>query len=61
MTAQPLHPTGRPMWSPDPIRQRLGNYPIEDVFSLPDDAPRVQLRDGVQTFENRLRVRDIAP
>jgi len=35
------------MWSPNPIRQRLANYFIEDVLNLPDDAPRVELRDGV--------------
>jgi Uma2 family endonuclease len=44
MTAEP---TGRVVWSPDPIRQRLANYSIEDVLNLPDDAPRVELRDGV--------------
>ncbi len=32
---------------PDPARQRLANYTIEDVLALPDDAPRVELRDGV--------------
>jgi Uma2 family endonuclease len=47
MTAQPLDSAGRPMWSPDPIRQRLASYTVEDVLSLPDDAPRVELRDGV--------------
>ncbi|MEV4758101.1 Uma2 family endonuclease [Micromonospora sp. NPDC049559] len=47
MTAQPLGPAGRPLWSPDPVRQRLGNYTVEDVLALPDDAPRVELRDGV--------------
>jgi Uma2 family endonuclease len=35
------------MWSPDPARQRLASYSIEDVLALPDDAPRVELRDGV--------------
>jgi Uma2 family endonuclease len=44
MTAQP---TGHVMWSPDPIRQRLADHLIEDVLNLPDDAPRVELRDGV--------------
>jgi Uma2 family endonuclease len=44
MTAEP---TGHVMWSPDPIRQRLANYILEDVLLLPDDAPRVELRDGV--------------
>lgn len=32
---------------PDLRRQRLANYTIEDVLALPDDAPRVELRDGV--------------
>jgi Uma2 family endonuclease len=44
MTAQPA---GHIPWSPDPIRQRLANHFIEDVLNLPDDAPRVELRDGV--------------
>jgi len=44
MTAEP---TGHVMWSPDPIRQRLAGYTIEDVLGLPSDAPRVELRDGV--------------
>jgi Uma2 family endonuclease len=35
------------MWSPDPVRQRLAAYTIEDVLALPGDAPRVELRDGV--------------
>ncbi|WP_030441666.1 Uma2 family endonuclease [Actinoplanes subtropicus] len=44
MTAEP---TGHVMWSPNPLRQRLANYFLEDVLNLPDDAPRVELRDGV--------------
>jgi Uma2 family endonuclease len=44
MTAQP---TGHAMWSPDPIRQRLAAHTLEDVLKLPEDAPRVELRDGV--------------
>jgi len=44
MTAQP---TGHVMWAPDPIKQRLAIYTIEDVLSLPSDAPRVELNDGV--------------
>jgi Uma2 family endonuclease len=39
--------TGHVMWSPNPIKQRLGAYTIEDALLLPDDAPRVELRDGV--------------
>jgi Uma2 family endonuclease len=46
MTAQPT--SRRPgWWSPDPQRQRLANHTVEDVLALPDDAPRVELRDGV--------------
>lgn len=44
MTAEPA---GHVMWTPDPIRQRAANYTIEDVLELPDDAPRVELSDGV--------------
>jgi Uma2 family endonuclease len=44
MTAEP---TGHVMWTPNPIKQRLAVHTIEDVLSLPDDAPRVELRDGV--------------
>ncbi|MFF5174285.1 Uma2 family endonuclease [Micromonospora sp. NPDC000089] len=47
MTAQPIDPAAHGMWSPDPVRQRLANHTIEDVLALPDDAPRVELRDGV--------------
>ncbi|GIJ25862.1 hypothetical protein Vqi01_10240 [Micromonospora qiuiae] len=47
MTAQPIEPDASGMWSPDPVRQRLASYTIEDVLALPDDAPRVELRDGV--------------
>ena len=44
MTAEP---TGHVMWSPDPVRQRLAAFNVEDVLDLPPDAPRVELRDGV--------------
>ncbi|MCM4077106.1 Uma2 family endonuclease [Paractinoplanes hotanensis] len=44
MTAEPA---GHVMWSPNPLRQRLADYTMEDVLGLPDDAPRVELRDGV--------------
>ena len=44
MTAEPA---GHVMWTPDPIRQRAANYTVEDVLELPDDAPRVELSDGV--------------
>jgi Uma2 family endonuclease len=44
MTAEP---TGHVMWAPDPTRQRSKGHTLEDVFALPDDAPRVELLDGV--------------
>ena len=44
MSAEPV---GHVMWSPDPVKQRLAVYTLEDVLLLPDDAPRVELRDGV--------------
>lgn len=47
VTAQPVDPASRRPWSPDPVRQRLANHTIEDILALPDDAPRVELRDGV--------------
>ena len=54
MSAQSIERTGQDGWSgegrwpgPDRSRQRLANYTIEDVLDLPDDAPRVELRDGV--------------
>lgn len=59
MSAPPVQLRGRRRWSPDPVRQRLGSYTIEDVLALPDDAPRVELRDGVMivvpvpTFEHQ--------
>jgi Uma2 family endonuclease len=44
MTAEP---SGHVMWTPDPIRQRAATYTVLDVLDLPDDAPRVELNDGV--------------
>jgi Uma2 family endonuclease len=44
MTAQPL---GETTWTPDPVKQKRASYTVEDVFNLPDDAPRVELLDGV--------------
>jgi hypothetical protein len=66
VTAQP---TGHAMWSPDPIRQRLAAHTVEDVLKLPEDAPRVELRDGLMVvvpspkapFDIRLPIRDITP
>lgn len=39
-------PTVPPPWQPDPVRQKLANFTIEDVLDLPSDAPRVELVDG---------------
>jgi Uma2 family endonuclease len=49
LTGVSAQPTPNPVsaWAPDPQRQRLGTYTVEDVIGLPDDAPRVELRDGV--------------
>ncbi|MFI5932778.1 Uma2 family endonuclease [Actinoplanes sp. NPDC051494] len=44
MTAEPTTPV---MWTPDPVRQRTAGHFLEDVLNLPDDAPRVELLDGV--------------
>jgi Uma2 family endonuclease len=35
------------MWQPDPVRQTHADYTVEDVLNLPEDAPRVELVDGV--------------
>ena len=44
MSAEPM---GVFAWTPDPLKQRLAGYTVEDVFSLPDGAPRVEISDGV--------------
>ncbi|NJC65290.1 Uma2 family endonuclease [Planosporangium flavigriseum] len=46
MSAEPIDRGARP-WSPDPVRQRMADFTIEDVLAIPDDAPRVELVDGV--------------
>jgi Uma2 family endonuclease len=46
MTAEPI---GEFDWSPDPWKQRMAGYTVEDVLDLPDNAPRVELTDGVLT------------
>jgi Uma2 family endonuclease len=46
MSAEPIDPGARE-WFPDPVRQRLAAFTIEDVLAAPDDAPRVELVDGV--------------
>ncbi|MFG1900562.1 Uma2 family endonuclease [Micromonospora carbonacea] len=46
MSAEPI-PTPPGPWCPDPIRQQRADYTLEDLPHLPDDAPRVELVDGV--------------
>ncbi|MGC4805886.1 Uma2 family endonuclease [Micromonospora sp. DT233] len=46
MSAGPIATPPGP-WRPDPVRQQRADYTIEDLFKLPDDAPRVELVDGV--------------
>lgn len=47
MSAEPVSAYYPQPWLPDATRQRMGNLTIEDVLALPQDAPRVELRDGV--------------
>lgn len=47
MSAQAVPPAPQRWPGPELHRQRLANYTVEDVLSLPDDAPRVELSDGV--------------
>ena len=58
MSAQPT--SGGPLYAgPNPDRQRMASYTTADVLALPEDAPRVELRDGVMimvpspTFEHQ--------
>jgi Uma2 family endonuclease len=44
MTAEPT--AGDVMWAPDPVRQRARAHSFEDLFNLPEHAPRVELHDG---------------
>ncbi|MEW2377856.1 Uma2 family endonuclease [Micromonospora sp. NPDC047812] len=46
MSAEPTATPPGP-WCPDPIRQQRADYTLEDLLHLPDDAPRVELVDGV--------------
>ncbi|WP_406078912.1 Uma2 family endonuclease [Micromonospora sp. NBC_00858] len=46
MSAEPI-PTPPGPWCPDPMRQQRADYTVEDLLNLPDDAPRVELVDGV--------------
>src|SRR5262245_62363831 len=45
MSAQPIRFDAP--WSPDPMRQRLADYTVEDVLHLPERSPRIELVDGV--------------
>jgi Uma2 family endonuclease len=48
MTAQPTESWGvHHGWTPEDARQRAADYTVEDILSLPDDAPRIELKDGV--------------
>ncbi len=47
MSAQPIEREQSGAWCPDPARQRLADYTLEDVLNLPPDAPRVELVNGV--------------
>ncbi|MET7878950.1 Uma2 family endonuclease [Micromonospora sp. DT68] len=46
MRAEPV-PTSPGPWCPDLMRQQLADYTVEDLLELPDDAPRVELVDGI--------------
>jgi Uma2 family endonuclease len=46
VSAEPT-PDAFERWRPDPDRQQRADYTVEDVVNLPDDAPRVELLDGV--------------
>ncbi|WP_229400113.1 Uma2 family endonuclease [Micromonospora okii] len=46
MSAEPIATPPGP-WCPDPIRQQRADYTLDDLLTLPDDAPRVELVDGV--------------
>ncbi|WP_255368277.1 Uma2 family endonuclease [Micromonospora sp. WMMB235] len=46
MSAEPIPASPGP-WCPDPMRQQRADYTLEDLLTLPDDAPRVELVDGV--------------
>lgn len=47
MSAEPIADDMPGPWQPDPVRQRLADYTLEDLLNLPPDAPRVELVDGV--------------
>jgi Uma2 family endonuclease len=47
MSVAAISPTTSRWSGPDLRRQLLANHTVEDVLALPDDVPRVELRDGV--------------
>lgn len=47
MSAEPIESGEYVAWQPDPVRQRLADYTLEDVLNLPPDTPRVELVNGV--------------
>lgn len=47
MSAEAVERGDHAGWHPDPVRQRLASYTLEDVLNLPADAPRVELVNGV--------------
>src|SRR5262245_53763851 len=47
MSAEAVERGRDPRWQPDPGRQRLASYTLQDVLNLPADAPRVELVNGV--------------
>ncbi|MEU8313956.1 Uma2 family endonuclease [Micromonospora sp. NPDC048169] len=40
-------PTSAFPWRPDPIRQLLTDYRLDDLLTLPPEAPSVELVDGI--------------
>ncbi|MEU5785501.1 Uma2 family endonuclease [Micromonospora lupini] len=46
MTTEPTATPPGP-WHPDPMRQQRADHTLADLLALPDDAPRVELLDGV--------------
>jgi Uma2 family endonuclease len=47
VSAQPVPSPPTHGWVPDPVRQKAADYTVDDVLTLPEDAPRVELLDGV--------------
>jgi hypothetical protein len=61
MTAQPIVPGAHRMWTPDPVRQRLGNHTIghDTTYSLvAESADELVL---AKPFDIRLPIAEITP